>query len=185
MWRKPVQENNKKYQRKVKIKVKVNGELWHLVPSLNDSAADDKHYVVKIDGNGTAVIIFGDGKHGARPPSGRSNIKVTFTPNRHYSSVRIQQERVQLDDDWNEINVSSGRFCGIYRGLVMDNTDPESLMRLRVQVPAVLGTQEVWALPCIPIGTSVIPAIGKGVWIMLEGCDPDHPVWMGTWSGTE
>lgn len=180
-----MQTNNKKYHRKAKIKVKVNGELWHRVSSLNDSASDDKHYVVRIDGDGTAVIIFGDGKHGARLPSGKNNIKVTFTPNRHFSSVRLQQGQVQLDDDWNEINVSSGRFCGIYRGLVMDNTDPQSLMRLLVQVPAVLGTQETWALPCIPIGTSAVPAIGKGIWIMFEGGDPDHPVWMGTWSGTE
>jgi len=180
-----VQTSNKKYHRKAKIKLKVNGELWHQVPDLNDSAADDKHYVVRVGDEGTAVIIFGDGKHGARPPSGRSNIKVTFSPNRHYSGVRLQQGQVLLDDDWNEINVSSGRFCGIYRGVVMDNADPQSRMRLLVQVPAVLDTQNNWALPCIPIGATVVPTIGKGVWILFENGDPDHPVWMGTWSGTE
>jgi len=179
-----VQTNNKKYQRKAKIKLEVNGALWHRVSSLNDSASDDNHYVVKIDDDGRAVIIFGDGKHGACPPTGTNNIKVTFSPNKHFNGVLLQQGRVQLDDDWNENNVSSGRFCGIYQGLVMDNTDPQSLMRLLVQVPAVLGTQEVWALPCIPIGTSVVPAIGKGVWIMFESGVPARPVWMGTWSCT-
>lgn len=28
--------------------------------------------------------------------------RLTFDPNRHYSSVRMQQGRVQLDADWNE-----------------------------------------------------------------------------------
>ncbi len=178
-----MQTSNKKYQRKVKIGVKVKGELWHRVSSLNDSASDDNHYVVKVDDEGTAVILFGDGKHGARPPSSRSSIKVTFSPSRHYSGVRIQQGRI--NDDWNENNASSGRFCGIYRGVVMENTDPQSLMRLRVQVPAVLDTQNIWALPCIPIGATVLPTIGEGVWIMFESGDTDRPVWMGTWCGTE
>jgi len=185
MRRRLVRKNKKIYQRKVKIKLKANGELWRRVSSLNDSVSNDKHYVVRMEGDGTAVIVFGDGKHGARPPTGKNNIKVAFSPNRHFTGVLLQKGRVQLDDDWNENNANSGRLCGIHRGLTMDNTDPKSLMRLRVQVPAVLGTQEVWALPCIPIGTSIVPAIGEGVWIMFESGDPARPVWMGTWSCAE
>ena len=185
MRRNAVQADNKKYHRKAKIKLKVNGELWRQVPNFNDSAADDKHYVLDIGGNGTADVVFGDGKQGARPPSGRSNIKATFSPNIHYNSVRLQQGRLKLDDDCNEATTSSGCFCGIYQGLVMDNADPQSLMRLLVQVPAVLDTQNIWALPCIPTGATVVPTIGKGVWIMFENGAPDRPVWMGTWPGIE
>ena len=180
-----MRKNKKIHQRKGKIKLEANGELWRRVSSLNDSTPDEKHYVVRMGDNGTAVIIFGDGKHGARPPTGKNNIKVTFSPNKNFTGVLLQQGRVQLDDDWNENNVSSGSFCGIHKGLIMDNADPQSLMRFRVQVPAVLGTQEVWALPCTPIGSSVVPAIGKGVWIMFESGDPARPVWMGTWSCAE
>ena len=176
--------NSKKFQNKLKINLEVNGELWHRVSNLNDSASDENHYAVKIDDERNAVIIFGDGKHGARLPTGK-NIKVTFYPNKYYPGVRLQQGVPQVDNDWNEDKVSSSRFCSIYQGLVMDNADPQSLIRLLVQVPAVLGTQEVWALPCIPIGTSVVPAIGVGVWIMFESGDPARPVWMGTWSCTE
>jgi len=177
-----VQTKDRKYQRKEEIRLEVNGDLWHRVSNLKHSAANDNHYVVKIDDEGTAVIIFGDGKHGARLPTGKNNIKVTFSPNKSFSGVRLQQGRVQLDDDWNESDEVPGGFFGIYRGIVSENIDPESLMRLRVQVPAVLGTQEIWALPCITPGTSVIPPIGQGVWVMFENGDPARPVWMGTWS---
>ena len=77
------------------------------------------------------------------------------------------------------------RHSGIHRGLVDANADPQSLMCLLEQVPAELGTQEVWALPYLPIGTSVVPITGKGVWIMFESGDSVRPVWMGTWSCTE
>jgi hypothetical protein len=45
------------------------------------------------------------------------------------------------------------RFYGIYRGVVIDTTDPLDKKRIRVQVPQVLG-QEVsgWASPCLPYG---------------------------------
>jgi hypothetical protein len=184
MRRKSVGTNNKKYRNKEKINLEVNGELWHRVSNLNDSTSTDKHYVVKIGYDGTAVIIYGDGKHGARLPTGK-NIKVTFYLNENYSGVRLQQGRVQLDEDWNENIISAGRFCGIYRGIVIDDADPKSHMRLLVQVPEVLGTQVGWALPCQPIGLSVVPAIGEGVWIIFESGDPSRPVWMGTWYCTE
>ena len=103
-----------------------------------------------------------------------------------YPKVQKTPGPVLLDNDWNENNFSSGPFCSIYRGVVTNNTDPSSLMRLQVRVPSVLGNQMVWALPCIQNGTSVtLPAIGKGVWIMFENGNPSSPVWMGTWSGNK
>ena len=46
------------------------------------------------------------------------------------------------------------RYFGKYRGLVVDNADPEQLGRLRVRVPSLLGEQVTtgWALPCAPFG---------------------------------
>lgn len=177
--------SNKKNHRKALIKLKVDGKSWQQVPGFDNSMADDRHYAVRAGEDGMAVIIFGDGKRGRRLPSERSNIKVTFSPNAHFSGVVLQQGQVQLDDDWNESNVGPERFCGLYRGVVKDNADPQSLMRVLVQVPEVLGTEKSWALPCIPVGASVVPAIGDGVWVMFEAGDPTKPVYVGTLPGIE
>ncbi len=83
------------------------------------------------------------------------------------------------------------RFFGKYRGLVVDNADPELLGRLKVRVPSVLGNEVVtgWALPCLPYGGDAdqgmlfIPEVGAGVWVEFEEGDLEFPVWVGTfWS---
>ncbi|HBA55054.1 MAG TPA: hypothetical protein DCZ04_11535 [Syntrophorhabdus aromaticivorans] len=83
------------------------------------------------------------------------------------------------------------RFYGKYRGLVVDNADPEQLGRLKIKVPSVLGENVVtgWALPCVPYGGDVnqgflfIPEVGAGVWVEFEEGDLEFPIWVGTfWS---
>jgi hypothetical protein len=178
-----MQTNSSGSQATTGIKLEVDREIWHHVPNLNDSASDDNHYSVKYFNDGT-VVVFGDGKHGALPPTGKE-IKITFYSNKQLAGVLLQQGRVQLNNDWNENKISSARYLGIYKGVVIDNIDPQSRLRLSVQIPSVLGTHAVWALPCIPVGTPVVPAIGKGVWVMFESGDPASPIWMGTWSFAE
>lgn len=83
------------------------------------------------------------------------------------------------------------RFYGKYRALVVDNEDPESLGRLKVQVPSVLGGDVVtgWASACVPYGGALnqgwlmIPDVGAGVWVEFEEGDLEFPIWVGTfWS---
>jgi uncharacterized protein involved in type VI secretion and phage assembly len=83
------------------------------------------------------------------------------------------------------------RFYGKYRGLVVDNDDPERLGRLTVRVPSVLGSEVVtgWAMPCVPYGGDqnqgflCIPEPGAGVWVEFEEGDLEFPIWVGTfWS---
>ncbi len=76
------------------------------------------------------------------------------------------------------------RFFGKYRGLVTDNNDTTNRGRVKVQVPAVLNTSEVWALPCLPyagngVGVYTIPEPGAGVWVEFEAGDPSFPIWTG------
>ncbi len=79
-------------------------------------------------------------------------------------------------------------FYGKYRGLVVDNEDPTKRGRLKVRVPAVMGEEEVWALPCAPyagdgVGLFLLPEVGTGVWVEFEAGDPSFPIWAGFFWG--
>lgn len=83
------------------------------------------------------------------------------------------------------------RFYGKYRGIVVDNDDPEKLGRLRATVPSLLGDEVVtgWATPCVPYGGApdrgllFVPEAEAGVWIEFEEGDLEFPIWVGTyWS---
>ena len=50
--------------------IKVNNVAWYLVNSLGLSVATDKHFIVEIDTDGIAYVVFGDGINGAIPTSG-------------------------------------------------------------------------------------------------------------------
>jgi uncharacterized protein involved in type VI secretion and phage assembly len=82
-------------------------------------------------------------------------------------------------------------FFGKYRGLVVDNADPQKLGRLKVRVPSVLGEDVVtgWAMPCTPFGGAdnqgmfLVPDVDAGVWVEFEEGDLEFPIWVGTfWS---
>lgn len=80
-----------------------------------------------------------------------------------------------------------GRFFGKYRGRVTDNIDPLGIARIKLDVPAVPGTTELWALPCVPyagnadspVGMHIIPPAGAHVWVEFEAGDPSRPIWTG------
>ncbi len=81
-----------------------------------------------------------------------------------------------------------GHFFGKYRGTVSDNADPTNRGRIKVKVPAVLGTVEAWAMPCVPyagqgVGFYSLPASGVGVWVEFEAGDPSYPIWTGCFWG--
>jgi hypothetical protein len=82
------------------------------------------------------------------------------------------------------------RYYGKYRGVVLDNIDPQQIARLIVQVPDVLGlSPSSWAMPCVPMaglqaGCFIVPPVGSQVWVEFEQGDPDYPIWVGGFWGT-
>jgi len=77
-----------------------------------------------------------------------------------------------------------GRFFGKYRGKVVANEDPLKRGSVEVLVPAVMGRETLWALPCAPyagpqLGFFAIPPVGGSVWVEFEGGRRDHPIWVG------
>ncbi|MBD2455441.1 putative baseplate assembly protein [Nostoc sp. FACHB-87] len=60
------------------LQVYVNNVLWQEVISLEEQDARSQCYIVQIDDRGEFTIIFGDGIHGSRLPSGQENIIATY-----------------------------------------------------------------------------------------------------------
>ena len=74
-------------------------------------------------------------------------------------------------------------YLGMYRGIVVNNKDPEAQRRVMVNVPQLMaeGDKSGWAWPQETASVKVaVPEIGEGVWVSFEGGDPDYPVWIGT-----
>lgn len=78
---------------------------------------------------------------------------------------------------------SLGRFYSIYRGMVMDNDDPNHMNSLQVAIPEIQGGIIVWALPFGQHGglktgfKYLAPEIGDTVYIMFEYGNPSKPLW--------
>ena len=84
---------------------------------------------------------------------------------------------------------AEGKFYGKYRGVVLQNFDPEMRGRIQVEVPGVVMLPSTWAEPCVPFtgkqsGFFVVPQIGAGVWVEFEQGDPDYPIWVGGFWGS-
>lgn len=92
----------------------------------------------------------------------------------------METDRLQDIETW-----IRSHFFGKYRGKVVDNNDVLSQRgRIQVKVPAVLGDEPVWAVPCVPyagpdVGFFFLPPVDAGVWIEFEGGDPSFPIWSG------
>src|SRR6185295_4599055 len=60
------------------LQVRVDNILWREVPALFGAAPDDQVYTLRRTNDGQTDVIFGDGKQGARLPSGTSNVVATY-----------------------------------------------------------------------------------------------------------
>jgi hypothetical protein len=60
------------------LEVRVNGIAWRSVPDFYDSGARDRVYRLSVNEAQETTVIFGDGRKGAVPPSGKKNITATY-----------------------------------------------------------------------------------------------------------
>ncbi|HFE44556.1 MAG TPA: baseplate assembly protein [Nannocystis exedens] len=83
------------------------------------------------------------------------------------------------------LEIVRSRHFGKYRGVVASgDPDPTRRGRVEVRVPAILGEQIVWAMPCVPfagkgVGFHMLPPPGAGIWVEFEAGDPSYPIWSG------
>jgi hypothetical protein len=60
------------------LQVRVDGILWAEIASLLDAGPNDEVYVVRIDDDGATRVVFGDGVHGKRLPTGALNVRALY-----------------------------------------------------------------------------------------------------------
>jgi hypothetical protein len=60
------------------LQVRVNGILWHEAEGLFDLGPKDRSYATKTDDASKTTVIFGNGHHGARPPTGLENVTSVY-----------------------------------------------------------------------------------------------------------
>ena len=60
------------------LQVRINDLLWHEVPALFGRGPSERVYVTRTDDDGKTTLLFGDGRNGARPPSGTENIRAVY-----------------------------------------------------------------------------------------------------------
>ena len=60
------------------LEILVDHVRWTEVPSLFPAGPHDRVYVVRIADDATATVIFGDGVHGARLPTGQENVHARY-----------------------------------------------------------------------------------------------------------
>lgn len=60
------------------LEIRINGVLWKEVASLYESGPRDQVYMVAPGRQGLPAVLFGDGVHGARLPTGRENVVAVY-----------------------------------------------------------------------------------------------------------
>ena len=60
------------------LQVRVNDLLWHQVPSLYGHGPDERIFISRLGDDGKTTVVFGDGRTGARLPTGQENLRATY-----------------------------------------------------------------------------------------------------------
>lgn len=60
------------------LEVRVDGVRWERAPRLDTAGPHDRVYVLRHDEDGGVDVVFGDGRHGARLPTGEENVSATY-----------------------------------------------------------------------------------------------------------
>jgi hypothetical protein len=85
-----------------------------------------------------------------------------------------------------------GRYYSSYRGIVIDNDDPDMKGGIVVSVPEITGNDALGDL-AYPKSSAAgpdegffhVPPVGAGIWIEFEGGNIDEPLYAGGWWAKE
>jgi predicted phage baseplate assembly protein len=138
------------------LTVRVNDVEWQAQDSLYAQSASAEVYTMRIDNDGKAHVIFGDGKHGARLPTGQENVVA------EYRNGIGEEGEVDADS----LTLLKTRPFGI-RGVAnplsaSGGEDPEKLDDARTNAPlTVLTMERIVSLQDYEDYARAFPGIGK------------------------
>lgn len=80
------------------LELRIHGELWHPTPSLYGRKATERIYTARQADEGETVLTFGDGRTGARVPTGAMNVVARYRTGLGLSGrVRADQLAIALE----------------------------------------------------------------------------------------
>ena len=116
------------------LDVRVNGVRWSEVPSLFARAPDALVYTTQVADDGTVTVGFGDGRSGARLPSGRRNVVAGY---RKGSGLAGRVGRGTLRTP---LDLPTGLKSVINPLPATGGADPEALEQARENAPTTVRT---------------------------------------------
>jgi hypothetical protein len=138
------------------LEVRVDDILWDQVASLYPAGPRDQAYLVRIDDDQSATVVFGDGERGARPGTGTENLTAQYR-----SGIGLAGQVPA-----NSLTLLQTRPPGV-RGVTnpvaaSGAADPESLADARVNAPlTVLAMGRIVSLRDYEDFTAGYAGIGK------------------------
>jgi len=123
------------------LEIRVDDVRWREAATFFDCGPDDRVYIVRRADDGTTSVQFGDGRHGARLPTGRENVKATYRKG-------IGLEGLADPDQISLMVTQPLGVKGVSNLLAPEGAeDPQSLADARVNTPrAVLALDRVVSL---------------------------------------
>ncbi|UNU42352.1 putative baseplate assembly protein [Sphingopyxis sp. YF1] len=116
------------------LAIRVDGILWHEVPTLYDAGPDDRVYAVRCEDDASTWVQFGDGVRGSRLPTGQLNIVARYRAGIGLAGEVADEAIIQLKTRPLGIRavVNPSRASG--------SAAPESLAEIRLAAPRDVKT---------------------------------------------
>lgn len=116
------------------LSIRVDGLLWHEVPTLYDAGPDDRVYMVRGEDDGSSWVQFGDGLRGSRLPTGQLNVVASYRAGIGLAGEVADEAIIQLKTRPLGIRsvVNPSRASG--------SAPPESLADIRTAAPRDVKT---------------------------------------------
>ena len=144
------------------LAVRVNDLRWHEIRNLAFATEDSRAYVTITDDEAKTRVIFGDGRHGARLPTGNENVRATYRAGIGMGgNVRARQ-----------ISLATTRPLGVKEVInplrASGGADPETRDQARRNVPlAVLALDRLVSVPDYADFARTFGGVGKAAAIRL------------------